>query len=84
MHEFMENPRPTPPLPPALSAGNSQTPLWTVKQLAEFLGVKPGTVYKMVERDEIPAVRLGQHGRTLRFRQEQVNAWLAGVGRNSA
>lgn len=67
----------------AKPSGESLSPLWTVKQLAAFLGVRPGTVYKMVERGELPAVRLGQHGRTLRFRREQVEAWLAGKGQSS-
>ena len=56
------------------------SPLWTVKELASYLNVKPGTVYKMVERGEIPVVRLGRNGRTLRFRRAHVEAWLTELG----
>lgn len=77
-HQHMENPGSTKPPGVSASTGESLSPLWTVKQLAAFLGVKPGTVYKMVEREELLAVRLGQNGRTLRFRREHVEAWLAG------
>jgi excisionase family DNA binding protein len=68
----------------AASAERSLSPLWSVKQLASFLGVKPGTVYKMVERGELPVVRLGLRGRTLRFRREQVEVWLVARGANGS
>lgn len=78
----MENTGLATPSIPAVSAEGSLSPLWTVKQLATFLCVKPGTVYKMVERGELPVVRLGQNGRTLRFRREQVEVWLAEKARH--
>lgn len=52
--------------------------LWTVKQVADYLNIKPGTVYRMVERGELPAIRIGVTGRTLRFRQSEVEGWISG------
>jgi excisionase family DNA binding protein len=51
--------------------------LLTAKQVSAFLNVTAGTVYRMVERGELPAVRLGPSGRTLRFRSDQLRIWLA-------
>lgn len=38
----------------------------TVKKAASGLGVKPSTIYSMIRRGELPAVRVGS-GRTLRI-----------------
>lgn len=46
----------------------------TVKDIAELLSVKPGTVYDWVENNEIPFVRIG---RTIRFDREQIDIWIA-------
>jgi excisionase family DNA binding protein len=53
-----------------------EQPLMTVRELADYLSITESTVYKMVNRQEIPSVRLGQNGRTLRFRREEIEAWL--------
>jgi predicted DNA-binding transcriptional regulator AlpA len=52
-------------------------PLWTVADLARFLGKTPGAIYQMRHRGEElpPAVKVGrQH---LRWRPTDVEAWLA-------
>lgn len=55
--------------------GVNETPLMTVRDLAAYLKITPGTLYKMVERNEIPVIRLGG-GRTVRFRRELIDEWL--------
>jgi len=46
----------------------------TYKQAAEYLGLKKGTLYSMVHRGRIPHLRLGR--RLVRFRKEELDAWL--------
>jgi excisionase family DNA binding protein len=53
-----------------------QLPLLTVREMASFLNVAPSTIYKMVERKALPVIRLGQKGRTLRFRRSDIMRWL--------
>lgn len=49
--------------------------LWSVHELAEFLGVPVQTIYWWRYRGEgPPAVRIGRH---LRFRPADVERWLA-------
>jgi excisionase family DNA binding protein len=57
-------------------ARTDDSPLMTVRELGDYLNITMSTVYKMVSRGEIPVVRLGPNGRTLRFRREQIKAWL--------
>lgn len=57
--------------------------LWTVKRVAEYLGVSERTVYDRVRSGELPAVRVG---RVWRVRPEDVEVWLthstgAAIGR---
>jgi len=47
--------------------------LWTVQELAEYLGVGPRFVYRLTSERRIRSVRVG---RTVRFRPEDVTAWL--------
>ena len=53
-----------------------ESPLMTVREMAAFLKVAPGTVYKMVEHKALPAIRLGAKGRSLRFRRADIVRWL--------
>ncbi len=49
--------------------------LWTVDDLAEFLGVPVNTIYKWRSTgDGPPAYRVGKH---LRFAEHDVHQWLA-------
>lgn len=50
-----------------------QDMLWTVHELAAFLRTSPGSVYKRVERRQVPHVQLG---RLLRFRPDEIRDWL--------
>jgi nitrogen PTS system EIIA component len=47
--------------------------LFTPKQLAEYLQLSPRTVYRMLERNELPGVRVGSQWR---FRKSEVDYWL--------
>lgn len=48
--------------------------LWSVKRVAEYLGVSERTVYERVRSGELPAVRIG---RVWRVRPDDVEDWLA-------
>ena len=47
--------------------------LFTPKQLAEYLQLSARTVYRMLERNELPGVRVGSQWR---FRKSEVDYWL--------
>ena len=50
-----------------------QQGLWTVRELAAFLGMSERWVHERTRRDEIPCHRLGT---ALRFDPEEVQVWL--------
>lgn len=45
----------------------------TIRQLAEYLMVSEKTVYRMLDRNELPAMRVGAQWR---FRKQDIDAWL--------
>ena len=45
----------------------------TIRQLAEYLMVSEKTVYRMIERNQLPAVRVGAQWR---FRRQDIDTWL--------
>jgi excisionase family DNA binding protein len=53
-------------------------PLWSPKQLADYLGVKLGTIYAWVKAQQIPHIVLSKGARKqcVRFRQAEIDAWL--------
>lgn len=51
------------------------TPLLTVTDVAEILGVTPRTVRRIADRGELPRVRLGR--RSVRFEQSAVEEFIA-------
>ena len=51
-----------------------ETKLWTVRDAAEFLSTTAAAIYKMVERHQIPHVRLGN--RKLRFDPAILRDWI--------
>lgn len=55
-------------VPPAM------TPLLTVKQAAELLGVSGRTLWSMYTSGEIPVIRIR---RTVRFSVADLKAWIA-------
>ena len=48
-------------------------PLWTVSDLANYLGKPVSWVYDNHIRESIPSYRIGQH---LRFSPAEVYAWI--------
>ena len=53
------------------------TPLLTVRDVADLLGVAPITIYLKVEREGLPHYRISDNRRSrIRFSREQVEAWL--------
>ncbi len=57
-----------------LAARAEMERLWTVKETAEFLGVKPRTIYAWVAEGRIPCRRAGT---ALRFLRSELMAWTA-------
>jgi len=51
---------------------NSES-LLTLKEVAKYLHVVPLTVYRMIDRGDLPAVKVG---RVWRFRKEDLQAYL--------
>ena len=49
-------------------------PVLKVREVAGFLRCDPSTVYEMVNRGDLPAVRLG---RTIRFTREGIARFMA-------
>lgn len=50
--------------------------LLDVHQVAALLGLKPHTIYKMVQADVIDCIRVGKGNRELRFTRRQVTDYL--------
>ncbi len=50
-----------------------QAELMTVQEVAAYLRVHPMTVYRLIQRGELPAIRVGRGWRLSRNRIEQ---WL--------
>jgi excisionase family DNA binding protein len=48
--------------------------LWTTEQLAEYLKVHEMTIYKLLQAEEIPAIKVGKKWR---FRQTTIDRWLS-------
>jgi len=48
-------------------------PLWTVRDVAAYLGSSAKYVYTLVEQNRIPFTR----GPRLRFRPDSIEAWVA-------
>ena len=52
--------------------------LLTVKEVAQYLGVRPVTIYAWVKQRRIPHIPLsiGKRKECVRFRRESLEAWL--------
>ncbi len=46
---------------------------WDIRQLANYLNVKPATLYAWAAQGKIPSLKL--HG-LLRFQQDEIDQWL--------
>lgn len=51
----------------------SKDNLWTVRECAEFLRVKPDWVYSAIQKHGLPCMKIG---RLYRFDPEEVRKWL--------
>jgi excisionase family DNA binding protein len=51
-------------------------PLWTVQQVASFLSMSVSWVYKEVEANRLPCIRLGA---AVRFAPEEIRRFLEGL-----
>lgn len=49
-------------------------PLLTAEEVAEYLNVKPSTIYQMKKRGQIPFVSIARSG--VRFRSEDVKEYV--------
>lgn len=50
--------------------------IFVADEIAQILRVPKGRVYDLVRQGKLPAVRIG---RQVRFREDSVDAWLAGL-----
>jgi len=50
-----------------------QSPIMTVKQVADYLQMKESTIYAWTQSRKIPAIKIG---RTWRFWRDDIDAWL--------
>jgi excisionase family DNA binding protein len=50
-------------------------PLWTVREVAEFLRLSTKTVYRLSAEGRLPCVKLGG---SLRFMPNRIRAWASG------
>jgi excisionase family DNA binding protein len=57
----------------------TDTSIWTVEEVAAYFKVNPRTIYRMVQRGEIPAFRVGNQWR---FKKEAVENWTEPVSNN--
>jgi len=53
--------------------------LLTPAEMADYLGVKPSTIYQWSHQGFIPNIKLGK---LLRFRKEDIDKWLASRSTN--
>jgi excisionase family DNA binding protein len=55
--------------------------LLTIGQVAERLAVSRATAYRLIAAGELPALRLGGPGHSLRVAEPELQAWLISEGK---
>jgi excisionase family DNA binding protein len=60
--------------PDAIGGEEMSPKLWSVPEVAEFLGLAVGTVYHLLSQKRLPCVRIS--GRCVRFDPRQIEAWV--------
>lgn len=53
----------------------------SVDEIGKYLGVSSDTVYRWIDKQNMPAHRMG---RLWKFKKDQVDAWVEGGGANTA
>lgn len=48
--------------------------IFTVRELADYLKMKPVTIYKHALRNKLPAFKVGSHWR---FKKKTIDEWIA-------
>ena len=61
------------------SLGN-QGSVFTVQELAEYLRMKPLTIYKHVASGKLPGFKVGSHWR---FKKETIETWISAQEKSS-
>ncbi len=61
------------------NAGTVLKEFFNIQDLSRYLGIKPSTLYVMVEERSIPHYRIGK---LIRFRQSEIDAWMEGNKKN--
>jgi excisionase family DNA binding protein len=56
------------------------SPVLTVKEVADYLQVHQSTIYRLLKRNMLPAFRIGSDWR---FRKADLDEWLQRLGRSS-
>ena len=51
-----------------------QPPVMTVDEVAAYLRIPRGSVYKLAQRGRIPCQKVGRHWR---FRRQTIESWLS-------
>ena len=52
--------------------------LLKIKEAAKLLNINAVTLYQMVDRSEIPHLRMGKGNRTIRFEPKVIDEWIKG------
>lgn len=63
-------------MPKTLSENSQESRLLTRAQVAEYLQVSQRTVMRWTDDGTLPCTRLSSDGRTVRYRQADVDAYL--------
>lgn len=50
--------------------------IFTIEDLSDYLKISKETLYKMVQRDEVPAFKIGNQWR---FQKERIDQWLFSI-----
>lgn len=53
----------------------------SVDEIAAYLGINPGTVYKWIKRKSMPAKKVGS---LWKFKKDQVDKWVENGGTNTS
>jgi excisionase family DNA binding protein len=55
-----------------------QKTLYSIKEIADYLGISKGTLYKMTKQNKIPFYKVGK---LIKFDRSEINAWVSNNGK---